>query len=44
MRFTVFTPPGEWLHPVVWFLAGLTCTEENFTAKAGFNVPRPPSA
>jgi S-formylglutathione hydrolase len=35
MRFAVFTPPGEGLHPVVWFLAGLTCTEENFTVKAG---------
>ena len=35
MRFTVFTPPGEGPHPVVWFLAGLTCTEENFTVKAG---------
>ena len=21
--------------PVVWFLSGLTCTEENFTVKAG---------
>ncbi len=35
MRFSVFTPPGEGPHPVVWFLAGLTCTEENFTVKAG---------
>jgi S-formylglutathione hydrolase len=35
MRFGVFTPPGEGPHPVVWFLAGLTCTEENFTVKAG---------
>lgn len=35
MRFAVFTPPGDGPHPVVWFLAGLTCTEENFTAKAG---------
>ena len=35
MRFAVFTPPGEGPHPVVWFLAGLTCTEENFTVKAG---------
>jgi S-formylglutathione hydrolase len=35
MRFSVFTPPGEGPHPAVWFLAGLTCTEENFTVKAG---------
>ena len=35
MRFAVFSPPGEGPHPVVWFLAGLTCTEENFTTKAG---------
>jgi len=38
MRFAVFVPPqaGEGRRvPVVWFLAGLTCTEENFTVKAG---------
>ena len=35
MRFAVFTPPGNGPFPVVWFLAGLTCTEENFTVKAG---------
>jgi S-formylglutathione hydrolase len=35
MRFAVFAPPGEGPHPVVWFLAGLTCTEDNFTVKAG---------
>ncbi|MCC6920358.1 MAG: S-formylglutathione hydrolase [Alphaproteobacteria bacterium] len=34
MRFSVFTPPGEGPFPVLFFLAGLTCTEENFTAKA----------
>ncbi|HEY1411773.1 MAG TPA: S-formylglutathione hydrolase [Rhodopila sp.] len=37
MRFAAFVPPqaeaGK--RPVVWFLAGLTCTEENFTVKAG---------
>lgn len=35
MRFTVFTPPkaeGKKL-PVVTYLAGLTCTEDNFTTK-----------
>jgi len=35
MQFAVFTPPGDGPHPAVWFLAGLTCTEENFTVKAG---------
>ena len=37
MRFAVYTPPAaeRGKVPVVWFLAGLTCTEENFTVKAG---------
>ena len=37
MRFAVFTPPQARTQkvPVFWFLAGLTCTEENFTVKAG---------
>jgi S-formylglutathione hydrolase len=39
MRFAAFLPPGAGEGgarvPVVWFLAGLTCTEENFTVKAG---------
>jgi S-formylglutathione hydrolase len=37
MRFAVFHPPQSERGkvPVVWFLAGLTCTEENFTVKAG---------
>lgn len=37
MKFSVFTP-AEALKgpvPVVWWLSGLTCTEENFTVKAG---------
>ncbi|NVJ68891.1 MAG: S-formylglutathione hydrolase [Alphaproteobacteria bacterium] len=38
MRFSVFTPPqakgGN--VPVVWYLSGLTCTEDNATVKAGF--------
>jgi len=34
MRFSVFTPPGKGPHPVVWCLAGLTCTDENFPLKA----------
>lgn len=37
MRFTVFMPPqaehGQ--VPVLYFLSGLTCTEDNFTVKAG---------
>ena len=37
MRFAVFAPPQakDGKVPVVWFLAGLTCTEDNFTVKAG---------
>lgn len=37
MRFAVFTPPQAATRPVpvLWFLSGLTCTEENFTVKAG---------
>ena len=38
MRFAVFVPPqalNGTKVPMVWFLSGLTCTEENFTVKAG---------
>jgi S-formylglutathione hydrolase len=37
MRFTVFTPPQAAAGPVpvLWWLSGLTCTEENFTTKSG---------
>lgn len=42
MRFAAFVPPqvlttqaARAKVPVLWFLSGLTCTEENFTAKAG---------
>lgn len=37
MRFAAFVPSQitSGPLPVVWFLAGLTCTEENFTVKAG---------
>jgi S-formylglutathione hydrolase len=37
MRFAAFVPPQAEVgkRPVVWFLAGLACTEENFTVKAG---------
>ena len=37
MRFAAFVPPRADHRPVpvVWYLSGLTCTEENFTVKAG---------
>lgn len=35
MRFSLFLPPGEGPFPLLVWLSGLTCTEENFTTKAG---------
>jgi len=35
MRLSVFTPQGEGPFPYVIWLSGLTCTEDNFTTKAG---------
>ncbi|MEZ5893350.1 MAG: S-formylglutathione hydrolase [Parvularculaceae bacterium] len=35
MKFAVFTPPGKGPFPVLYWLSGLTCTEENFITKAG---------
>lgn len=37
MRFAVFVPPQakQAPVPVLYYLSGLTCTEENFTTKAG---------
>lgn len=37
MRFAVFIPPqaAQGKRPVLWYLSGLTCTEENVTVKAG---------
>lgn len=35
MRFGVYTPPGEGPFPALFWLSGLTCTEENFITKAG---------
>src|SRR5690606_25957598 len=35
MRLSAFVPAGEGPFPVVIWLSGLTCTEDNFTAKAG---------
>jgi S-formylglutathione hydrolase len=38
MGFSVFVPPQaeNGPCPVVWYLSGLTCTEDNVTVKAGF--------
>jgi len=37
MRFSVYTPAqaSEGPVPILYYLSGLTCTEENFTTKAG---------
>jgi S-formylglutathione hydrolase len=39
MRFAVYLPPGHDAHagklPILFYLAGLTCTEETFMIKAG---------
>ena len=35
MTLSVFVPPGEGPFAVVVWLSGLTCTEDNFTTKAG---------
>ena len=37
MRFSVYLPPQAARHPVpvLFYLAGLTCTEETFMIKAG---------
>lgn len=35
MRFSVFTPPGTGPFAYLIWLSGLTCTEDNFTTKAG---------
>ncbi len=39
MTLSVFVPPGEGPFPVVIWLSGLTCTEDNFTTKAGAYGP-----
>lgn len=40
MEFSVFLPPRvietDQSAPVLWYLSGLTCTQENATTKAGF--------
>lgn len=39
MRFGVYTPPreihGDGPYPTLWWLSGLTCTEDNFIIKSG---------
>lgn len=37
MTFSIFLPEpkGSTPPPVVWFLAGLTCSDENFSVKSG---------
>ncbi len=35
MRFSIFRPDGDAKVPVLFWLSGLTCTEENFTQKSG---------
>lgn len=35
MQFSVYMPDASDRVPVLWYLSGLTCTEENFTVKAG---------
>ena len=35
MTLSVFTPPGDGPFPVLIWLSGLTCTEDNFTTKGG---------
>jgi S-formylglutathione hydrolase len=35
MTLSVFTPPGDGPFPYLIWLSGLTCTEDNFTTKAG---------
>ena len=37
MRFSVYQPPGEGPFPVLTWLSGLTCTEENFQIKSGIH-------
>lgn len=39
MRFSLFTPPGAGPFAYLVWLSGLTCTEDNFTSKAGAYGP-----
>ena len=44
MTFSVYLPPQAREHavPVVYWLSGLTCTDENFVTKAGAQRGRQP--
>ena len=39
MTFAVFLPPGAVSAPILYFLSGLTCSDENFSQKAGAAFP-----
>ncbi|MDP3489428.1 MAG: S-formylglutathione hydrolase [Phenylobacterium sp.] len=39
MRFSLFLPDGDGPFPMLVWLSGLTCTEDNFTTKAGAYGP-----
>jgi S-formylglutathione hydrolase len=45
MNFSVFVPPNAKNVPVIYFLSGLECTDQNFAQKAthAFKV-RPPES
>ena len=36
MKYSVFLPEGKGPFPVMWFLSGLTCTEQNCVQKGAF--------
>lgn len=39
MNFSIYLPPqagGDTSLPVIFYLSGLTCTEQNFITKSGF--------
>lgn len=40
MNFSLYLPPqaegGDTKLPVIFYLSGLTCTEQNFISKSGF--------
>jgi S-formylglutathione hydrolase len=38
MRFGLFLPPGDGPFPLLTFLSGLTCTEQNVITKGGFQA------
>lgn len=37
MTFTLFLPQTERPIPLIWWLSGLTCTDDNFNQKSGFH-------